>query len=241
MRTYLFKFEGCELQIPVERSRSIKVDTSQQSFLISHLKDLQCELCCIDHLSRKISKVNSYLDVMAGSGFSGRMIEKRFDPKHMWLNDLNPDSFECLQSNFPNAHVTQGDANEIIVNDVWDLIFVDFNTFTSKHVKDWPSLFRAIHSKFKNLWIIDTASYVYRFGPRIFEKAYGTTNMMLYYLSLGVELSSTYPNFHLANVAIFENMKAAIVHFKNKPSEINVENVPSTININYRPIEGFGF
>jgi len=243
LKTGYFYFEGCQLEVPIDMLRKEKIDVnaSHQSFLASHLKDVSLELSCLKYLASKIKGINSYLDLMAGSGFSAKLIQKIFSPSEVWLNDFSPDSFDCLNHNFnSDVEVTQGDANKVILKDKQDLIFVDFNTFTLKHIDYWGELFGTLKGRFHDLWFVDTASFASLFGEKSFKQAYGVSSLVEYY-SLLEGILEPY-KMYIHRVACFRNRRAAVVHVKPmRQKSFDLEYVGDSVGIQMSKVKGFDF
>jgi hypothetical protein len=235
-----FYFSGCKLKVPVTGllAKRIRSDSPHTSFLPSHLRDVSLELSCLKHLASKIGKVNSYLDVMAGSGFSAKLMDKVLSPQVVWLNDFSLDCFNCLQHNFKKAKITRKDANQIALRNRWDLVFVDFNTFTLKHIHEWEGLLNGLRNKFRDLWFVDTASFASLFGQKSFEKAYGVLTLEEYYVALRKALQPY--QIHIRRVACFKNKRAAVVHAKfNKQRNFNLDYIEDDVNVEMKFQKGF--
>jgi hypothetical protein len=236
-----FYFEGCKLEVPLtKQQKGIEVATPHASFLPTHLKDVSLELSCLKHLASKLKKVNSYLDMMAGSGFSVKLIDKLFAPSKVWVNDFSAECFDCLNHNFGKGsfEITQGDANQIILKNKWDLVFVDFNTFTLNHMDRWAGLFNSLKGKFRDLWFVDTACFSSLFGEKRFEQAYRVSSLKEYYELLG-EILKIY-KIYIYRVACFNNKKAAVVHAKSYyQKSFDLDYIDDNVQIQMSKNKGF--
>ena len=208
-------FEGISLEIDekyIKKSKKIKSDTAQIDFLKgNHFSDIQKECYAIKEMTKTLSKfkIKKVSDLMAGCGFSGKILEKYLESE-LHLNDLSPICCDILLENFPSTVVTNTDVFLIPKSFLGDLVFIDFNNFTLNKVEYWEPLLRQIKSEY--LMITDSACYGFKFGNL---KAYGCSTKLCYYKLLGRYFEKK--GWDLHRVIIFG--PAALVLFTRKKNK----------------------
>lgn len=181
-----FKFDSdLTLKIPeTDNGASIDSNTAQIDFLKRHLSDLQREIGAIKEMTRHLPSISSVWDLMAGCGFSGKILQKYLTPNNILFNDLDPRCIRVLQDNlteYPNTRITAKDIFKFPFDKIKtpDLTFIDFNTFTLKRYQEWDLIFKKIKSE--TLVITDSACFGFKFGNL---KAYDCGTPIDYYKKL---------------------------------------------------------
>jgi len=162
----------------VFQKQNIIDSTPQTDFLRSHFKDIMKEMGALKSILGTM-KAKTVFDLMAGCGFSGKMIEKICQPDRMLLNDFDPDCFAILEKNFdqPGVDIFQGDIFEFIWKES-DLTFIDFNSFTLNKIDQWSDVLRGAADYSDKLIITDSACYGFKMGNL---KSYGCKTEKDYY------------------------------------------------------------
>jgi hypothetical protein len=185
----------------------ISEGTPQDEFLLSHQSDIRKEMgalkSTIDYMKDSGFIPDRIMDAMAGSGFSGKLFEKEFPNSVLALNDLDSNSADILERNFPDSYVFNKDVNELFDDcGSLNLVFIDFNNFTLKRSFIWKQLFEGI--KCDKLLITDSACFGFKFGNL---KSYKVNTQEEYYQALSKYFVTW--NFMIESVCIFGN--AALV------------------------------
>jgi len=219
---YYFHFGDCVLKVPHNVSRfsqtRVRKNTPHSQFIFDHREDLICELNCVKDLAQSFS-FTSYLEMMAGLGFSAKLVSSIQDLNEIWLNDKDEFCTTSLAINFANEvgkeiMITQSDVLDLKVVGRWDVIFIDFNTFSMKRWNEWLRLWGNVKGKFRNLWLTDTACYVWtKFGAQTFEKCFGFKSLEQYCQSFSNLIKSTL-GASLRRARIGANGKCAILDFE---------------------------
>lgn len=240
-----FKFDSdLILKIPeTDNGISIDSNTAQIDFLKRHLSDLQREIGAIKEMTRHLSSINSVWDLMAGCGFSGKILQKYLTPDKILFNDLDPRCIKVLQNNLMNyskTRITEKDIFKFPFENIPapDLTFIDFNTFTLKRIQEWDDVLKKIKSQF--LVITDSACFGFKFGNL---KAYDCKIPADYYKKLdewmwwkyGYYVREIYPFGPACLVLLSQDIKQA-----NK-GQGEIDEYPSTpIKIYIQDSKGFG-
>jgi hypothetical protein len=141
----------------------ISANTPQLRFLVSHKSDIQKETGALVSVLSEITESPKYIfDLMAGSGFSGKVFKSIFPDSFLVLNDISEDCYNCLKYNFPDDFVLNCSAEDVDLDFNPDLVFIDFNTLTFKKKNDFLPLFKKIE-KWKPKYFIFADSAVYGF------------------------------------------------------------------------------
>lgn len=206
----IISFAGTKLIIPDVETETIKADTPQTSFVRSHKSDIEKEMGAIWAITEGLL-IRSIWDVMAGSGFSGKILQKRFPGVDLHLNDLSEVCVDCLNANFKKeyllAQISQGYAHEVKANFKPDMIFADFNDFTLRKMDNWRAVFEAAVKQDPSYFMFtDSASYGFKFKKNL--AAYGVDTPEEYYQHLEYVLYEEY-ELLIDRVCIFGN--AALV------------------------------
>lgn len=219
---YHFHFDNCILKVPYDPIRfsraKVKRNTPHSQFVFSHKDDLVCELSCVKDLAKGFS-FTSYLEMMAGLGFSAKLVNSIQGLSEIWLNDKDEFCTTSLAINFSNETgkeitITQYDASELKLYNRWDVVFIDFNTFSMKKWREWLNLWSNIKDKFRNLWLTDTACYVWtKFGSSTFEKCFGFKSLEQYCQSFS-NLVKSILGAGLKRARMGANGKCAILDFE---------------------------
>ena len=223
-----------ELVMPKKLAKQSKITsyTPQHRFLHTHWHDISSEMGALRAIFLSLPKMKTVTDLLAGCGFSGRMIQHYLQPDILRLNDLDIGCADILRDNFPKAKVTQKDAHAYSWgNQKSDLTWFDFNTFTLAHWGDWVAdLHRAgEHSEY--LMAIDSACYGFRFGnlPR-----YGCQTEADYYDRMALKYKEI--GFGLIQVAKFGNAAILLSKRKSRKKWAFVESASAPMDVK----EGFG-
>jgi hypothetical protein len=200
----------------------------------SFLREVSCATSCNKAIFKDWIKerkqqgkntVKRAVDLMSGVGFGSKMIQKYLTPKQLYLNDMSPICVDVLIQNFPDAIITEMDAN----NYGWieaSIYTIDFNTFSFLHIDRWSSLFDGVCVHTDNFCIIDTACFGF-FSKRNL-KAYGIDKPLQYYEVLSDKFYDLY-GFRVSRVSKFKNA-AAVMFERNFNGEIKFLE-PEMVNI----------
>jgi hypothetical protein len=147
----------------------------------------------------------TYLDLMAGVGFSGKI----FGTDNMVLNDSNRDCYEILKDNF-SCTIRRDDASSFEFAVKYDFIFLDFNKYTICHYDDWwKSISGAFNNSNKYVMITDSSP----FGIKFPSNRKGYTNALRTDVNSFVDYvngartfyEAKYPKYKLLHVFYYHN------------------------------------
>lgn len=140
-------------------------------------------------------------DLMAGTGLGSMVLAKYLQPQRFYINDFSVDCVNVLMYNFQGVTITCEDANTISWKDDFDLITIDFNTFSLKHYPKWEKMLERVADMTRWLLITDTACFGFKFEKNFIS--YGVDNPKSYY----EKMASMFPskNHKLRMVAQMRN------------------------------------
>lgn len=175
-----------------ERAFAMKDDSSYLEKFIKRYKSsaayreklLPLKLQCLMNLRARLDPFDSYLDLLAGLGMSGRI----FAAQEMTLNDRCPYCFSILEKNFPDACVEKADM--FLYNPPRaDLVFGDFNNGTLKR-------FTSLYKPVLDLLFVKAKQYLILNDCSVFYLKYGAQAYQTYGRFMGVELDGTREDFY---------------------------------------------
>ena len=223
-------FGNCELKLPnkIEQCR-IDSNTSQLAFVKKHSSDIGKEIGALYSILEKIKDINIIFDVMAGSGFSGKVFQNVFPKSKLILNDMDKKCFTVLKNNFPNCTVYNSRAEDIEINKKIDLVFVDFNNFTLFRFKMgvWKLVMDRIHLIHPKYYLFTDSS--------CYQEKFGRFDRVQYYEQLNKQLSKIYGLF-ISAVAMFGNAALVLLEYENKHFIHQVISEP--IYLRFKPFKG---
>ncbi len=232
-----FKFDrDLLLKIPeTDNSVSRSSHTAQIDFLKRNLSDLQKKIGAIKELTLHLSSINYIWDLMAGCGFSGKVLKKYLAPDKILFNDLDSRCVKVLQENFPKIKVTEKDIFKFPFKRIEtpDLTFIDFNTFTLKKAQEWDGVFKKIESRI--LVITDSACFGFKFGNL---KAYDCETQIDYYRKLSKYMWDHY-HFGIQDIFPFGPACLVLMYKAERSTEIK-EHSSDSIKIFIQYSKGFG-
>lgn len=211
-------FAGKRLELPEKvPQKKISDLTPQLSFVRTHKSDIEKELGALTSCVKDCCAINTIYDVMAGSGFSGKIFETLFPKAQLVLNDLDPTCASYLKRNFPTAEVFQTYAEKVQYSKIPDILFIDFNAFTLLHFEKWRPTFqwvKALEPRF--LLFTDSASYGFKFGNKNLA-SYGVSSTEAYYHKVGESLHHQ-TGYSLISCCNFGNASILRAEQKERPS-----------------------
>ncbi len=223
-------FGNCELMLPnkIEQCR-IDCNTSQLAFVKKHASDIGKEIGALYSILERIGKPNIIFDVMAGSGFSGKVFLDVFPKLKLILNDLDKKCFGVLKNNFPMCDVYNRKAEDIEISETPDLVFVDFNNFTLFRFKMgvWKLIMDRINSIHPKYYLFTDSS--------CYQEKFGKFDCVLYYEQLSEYLSKRY-GLVIISVAMFGNAALVLTEYKIVSSITKVKSKP--IHLRFRHFKG---
>lgn len=178
---------------------------------------LPLKLQCLQNIKDYIgNEYDSYLDLLAGLGISGKIFQCRDNLTNFnSFNDFSEDCYNILCNNF-----SWQDGSSIHNEDIFkvdfpkdDFIFADFNNFTTKR---YLTLYKPVVDKIfasaqKYVLINDCSVFYLKYG----KKSYDTYRKLLnldfkdnideFYLALNVFYKKQYPEWNLIKIEAFKD------------------------------------
>ncbi len=163
--------------------------------------------------------IKTVLDGLCGVGFGASILHKYLPNASIVVNDLDKNCIDHLISSLPFPHsFHRVDINLLILYSQpgeYDLMYLDFNTFTMKNRK-WLDLLKMAWKKV-NCWLLftDTACFGFKFSKNL--GFYDVTCPLDYYVKLAKEIMGELEG-HLRFISGHNN--AAIVALGKEPGII---------------------
>lgn len=177
-------------------------------------------------ITNELSGIKGIFDLMAGSGFSGKIFQIRFPNAQLLLNDLSEDCANSLIENFQNARIQNTFAHLVQSDFSADLVFIDFNNLTMMRFDDWKEVFDTVYKwNPKYYMYTDSACYGFKFVKNL--TAYGVETKEQYYEKVVAPRLLKDYGWYIHRVCIFGNA-ALILCSKEKIKSIRF--------MNYSPI-----
>jgi len=212
-------------------NQQISANIGQVFFIKSHNSDIRKEMGALKAMSIYLKnngfslKEKTFMDVMAGCGFSGRIFNKYLFPEKIILNDLDSTCVSILRENYTDKEITNQNIFDIDFQGI--IPFIDFNNFTIKKSLFWESVFAHI----KTDWALYTDSACYGFGMGNL-KSYGVETEIEYYEKCVNPFISKY-GFYVQAICNFGHASVILIT-KTKLSKIDI--IP-TLNITWKTEE----
>ena len=208
------------LTLPEIKSQIISESTPQLAFVKSHKSDIQKEMGALKSIITGLT-LNSVYDLMAGSGFSGRVFEY-MGCKNLILNDLSKECYNSLLFNFSNSKVYNLSAENVPIQHKSDLLFCDFNNFSNKTYDIWlPILRYLVSKKAKYILFTDSTSYCFKFGSIKPKNHFNNlNNKLISDLNLYINKICIFGN---ASLLLCSNYKTNLEYVTYKPIFYSIE------------------
>jgi hypothetical protein len=166
--------------------------------------DLVYKLNALYALMKGEGQIYSYLDLMAGAGFSAGLIRALNRPGKMVLNDIQRVCYDNLKRNFPKSFQMIENEDCMEINEVgFDVCFFDPPSFTLNKIDELP-MFRKSLTHANNIYMY-TDSFAYSLKP------YDGTKMVKYLFRLSNFLRDNQGCWQIDKVYLHPNTRCATI------------------------------
>jgi hypothetical protein len=233
----IFYFNNMELNIPDNLMKGDNTrhrdGSSQLGYVnsILYFNDIKHKLFALKFILGQIDvPIHTASDLLAGCGFTGKFLEKYLQCE-LVLNDKSQDCCSVLKQNFPSHIILNKDIREIEQEYYRELVLLDFNKLTSKHIYKWDAVFKkTVNSTL--LITQDSACYGIKFGNMLH---YHCDTIEEYYQ----KLDNIYQNEYGWNIHIISNFgRSALLLLKRERTMVIEYNKakPMYISKNQKPL-----
>lgn len=182
--------EDLEIEIPNEMtdSKGLNADTPISSMLKSpfYLREVGLHTGALKSILLNIDTepIMTVLDGMCGVGFGTAIFNKYLPGRFIQVNDLDINCCNLLSTKIQVRDIYNEDIKNLLgkTKSTWDLVYLDFNTFTIKN-QEWLNLLREYWKRTQHcLLFTDTANFGFNFPKNLL--AYGVKSPVEYYEKL---------------------------------------------------------
>jgi len=167
--------EDLEIEIPdnMTDSQGLNADTPISSMLKNsfYLREVGLHTGALKSILLNIDTkpIMNILDGMCGVGFGTAIFNKYLPGRFVQVNDLDINCCKLLSTKIQIRNIFNEDIKDLLskTKNYWDLIYLDFNTFTSKN-QEWLNLLKKYWTRTSYcLLFTDTANFGFKFPKNL--------------------------------------------------------------------------